>query len=299
MSLAEPKSNELQTRLAELESLVEALQNEEVDAVVGARNVLLLRLKAVEEELRQHRDYLDRLVKERTRELEQANAALSAELARRQEAETELHALSRRLVQAQEEERRQIARELHDQTGQQLTVLSLLLDRALRAREPNTALLTEARKVVQELIGQVRNLSLDLRPSMLDDLGLVPTLLWHFERFTRGTQIKIEFQHFNMPASLPYEVSTSAYRIVQEALTNIARHAGVERACVRIWAQDNLLFVQVRDNGAGFKTDSPVKTGGLTGMKERARFLGGELTVESEPGKGTTITAKIPILIGT
>jgi PAS domain S-box-containing protein len=213
-------------------------------------------------------------------------------------AEEELRTLSRSLVQIQEEERRTIARELHDEIGQSLTVLKLLLDRTKKLSPDNVeSTLSEAESLIDGLMEQVRNLSLDLRPGMLDDLGLLPTLLWHFDTYAAKTQIKVNFKHSGLQMVFPAEVRVAAYRIVQEALTNVARHANVTEVDVTAWLDQNTLWIRIEDKGKGFDTTAilPGTSGGLFGMHERARALEGELTIDSRPGVGTTITAQLPL----
>ena len=191
----------------------------------------------------------------------------------------ELLSLSRRLVEVQEAERRHVARELHDEIGQVLTGLKLSLE--LIPRVPEEAVkanLEESTNLVNELMGKVRELSLDLRPAMLDDLGLLPTLLWYFERFTARTQVNVGFEHTGLDRRFLSEVETSAYRIVQEALTNVARHAGADAVSVRLWSNDEMLGLSIEDHGAGFDAaDESIlsKSNGLAGMRERATLLGG------------------------
>ncbi len=222
---------------------------------------------------------------------------LALDITQRKRAEEDARALSRRLVELQENERRAIARELHDQTGQLLTALKIQLDRIAHSPpEKIASTMEEAQSLVQELMSQIRNLSLELRPSMLDDLGLLPALLWQLERYTSRTQIQVDFKHSGLRQSLPADVSTAAYRIVQEALTNVARYSGVKEALVHAWADHNLLSVRIEDKGSGFDVESRSVnlSGGLSGMRERARLLGGKLVVTSAPGAGTCIVAELP-----
>lgn len=209
-----------------------------------------------------------------------------------------LQALSQRLMEVQEEERRHIARELHDEIGQLLTGLKLLLDSVGRLPPEGTvARLGKAQECVEDLIGRVRDLSLDLRPAMLDDLGLLPALLWLFGRYSAQTAVRVSFEHKGLEQRLEQEVTTAAYRIVQEALTNVARYAGVNEVAVRAWTEDGSLKLQVVDHGAGFDADGEPdgrRTSGLAGMRERALLLGGRLTVNSAAGNGTRINAELP-----
>ncbi len=215
--------------------------------------------------------------------------------------ETEqLHQLSRQLVRVQEDERRAIARELHDEIGQVLTGLKLTLEMSPRTaageRGPE---IQSALTLVQDLIKQVEGISLDLRPAMLDDLGLLPALHWHFKRYTSLTGIQVQLEHTGVGGRFPSVIEITAYRIIQEALTNVARHAGIDRATVRLWANREILGIQVVDAGQGFDlavVSADPSMSGLAGMKERAELLGGHLTIETEPGTGTSITIDLPLI---
>jgi signal transduction histidine kinase len=214
------------------------------------------------------------------------------------QAEEQLRNLSRRLVSLQEDERRKIARELHDEIGQNLTALKMLLDKASPAAvEGSASELREARETLRELMNRVRNLSLELRPAMLDDLGLLPTLQWHFKRYTSQTRVKVDFRHAGLRVDLSPEVTSTAYRIVQEALTNVARHAKVPEVMVSIRTEGDALLLEVEDHGAGFdRAKVPSTCVGLSGMRERVLSLGGNLLVKSAPGEGTCLRAELPLL---
>jgi signal transduction histidine kinase len=211
----------------------------------------------------------------------------------------QLRALARQLVELQEKERRDVARELHGEIGQLLAGLKLALEMATRS--PGATESTpppDAPTLVNELIARVRRLSLELRPAMLDDLGLLPALLWHVERYTALTQVEVTFEHAGAQARLPPAIETAAYRIVEEALTNVARHAGVKETSVRLQVKQGWLRVQIEDRGRGFDPRVTLAGGassGLTGMRERARLLGGQLTVDSAPGEGTRLKAELPL----
>jgi two-component system, NarL family, sensor histidine kinase UhpB len=213
-------------------------------------------------------------------------------------AETNLRNMANRLVKLQEDERREIARELHDQVGQSLTGLKLMMNQAARSPKENAnSILIEAQSVVTELIQQVREMSLTLRPSMLDDLGLLPTLLWHLERYTSQTGIKVSFEHHDLQRTFSPEVSTAVYRIIQEALTNVARYAKVNEVAVQIAIEDEAIHLVVEDHGCGFELTqlSTKDAAGISGMRERAQLLGGALTIKTSPGDGTYLTAKLPL----
>jgi len=211
-----------------------------------------------------------------------------------------LQSLSARLLEVQESERRYIAQELHDEIGQVLTGLSLSLEHI--GSLPSNSVqgkLNEAQTLVRELSSKVRNISLDLRPSMLDDLGLLPALLWHFDRYTAQTNIAVRFRHDGMNARFRPEVETAAYRIIQEALTNVARYAGVEEVEVTIMAHQDTLHIKVEDKGIGFLPEKSLRkksSAGLTGIHERLSLLNGKLIIDSLPEKGTRLTIDIPLI---
>ena len=209
-----------------------------------------------------------------------------------------LQGLSGRLMEVQEAERRHLARELHDEIGQLLTGLRLTLD---VPEPPSPALgerLGQAQALVQELLERIRALSLDLRPSILDDLGVLPALLDNIERYMSQTKIRVHLEHSGLDRRFDPETETGVYRIVQEALTNVARHGHVDEVTVRLWATDDVLGVQVEDHGAGFDPDAVLgagRSGGLAGLRERAALLNGHLTVETHPGRGVRLTAEVPL----
>lgn len=210
-----------------------------------------------------------------------------------------LQALSHRLLQVQEVERQHIARELHDEIGQLLTALKLTLDTMDRMPAESAAVRAhDAQQLVNDLVTRVRDLSLDLRPAMLDDLGLLPALLWLIGRYPSQTSVRVRFEHSGLDRRFAGDLETAAYRIVQEALTNVARHAEVHEATVRVWTNDHTLSVQVTDLGRGFDVQAALAagmSGGLSGLYERGTLLGGRLTVESVPGRGTRVSAELPL----
>ncbi len=196
-------------------------------------------------------------------------------------------------VLLEEAERRHIAKELHDEVGQSLTALKLRLQVADASEQ-----VVQARSLVDELLTRVSNLSLDLRPAMLDDLGLLPALVWLFERYAKQTGVKVEFAHAGLDGRMSPVVETAAFRIVQEALTNVARHAKVPSVDVRVWRDGAALAVQVADRGKGFDVAAALAAGrstGLSGMRERAAALGGTLTIEARAGRGTRLFAELPL----
>jgi PAS domain S-box-containing protein len=236
--------------------------------------------------LRRAEDQRDYLLESERRARAEAEAALE----QLRESHDRLESLSRRLVDIQEAERRALARELHDEMGQILASLRLRL-------EGGTAqAAAEVQSILGELLERVRGLSMNLRPPTLDDLGLVPTLLWHFERYRAETGVQVEFQPRGSAGRFAPEVETAAFRIVQEALTNVARHARVTEVEVSLEARADGLELRIEDRGIGFElaTARPGGSGGLAGMQERARLLGGRVLIESAPGKGTRLVADLP-----
>jgi signal transduction histidine kinase len=203
--------------------------------------------------------------------------------------------LSSRLLRIQEEERRAIARELHDQTGQSLTVLKLMVGRADRSASPELKpQLKDISEMATEIIKQVRSLSLSLRPGVLDDLGLAPAMEWLFKQLHAQADLKVHFEHEAFGQLSP-DMNTTVYRITQEALTNVMRHAGVKEVSVRLSSRDGRLDLRIEDHGRGFDTAAVSSSTGLSAMRERAALLGGSCHIESSPGKGTVITISLPL----
>jgi signal transduction histidine kinase len=210
-----------------------------------------------------------------------------------------LQTLSRRLLEVQEAERRHLARELHDEIGQMLTSLRLLLNwNGDVAADAAKLRFDSARSIIEALLDKVRGLSFDLRPAELDQLGLLPALISLFERFTDQMRVRINFKHQGIESRFAPDVETTAYRIIQESLTNVARHAGTAEATVRVWTTSDMLGLQIEDRGLGFDPEVTLaapRSIGLAGMRERVELLNGRLTIEARPGHGTLITAELPL----
>lgn len=226
-------------------------------------------------------------------------AGVAEDVTRYREQEDQLKRMAQQLVHIQEMERRDIARELHDEIGQTLTGLSLSLEMLLRRQQiEQSDEAAHIQHIVASLMKQVREMSLDLRPAMLDDLGLLPALRWLFNRYTARTGIFVEFQQHGADQRFSPEVETTVYRIIQESLTNVARHAGVNSVMVDLQTNDEHIVIQIEDRGKGFdveKARSAMATGGLIGMHERAFILGGTLNIDSTIDQGTHIIAEIPL----
>lgn len=212
---------------------------------------------------------------------------------------SQLRALSSRVVEVQERERRYIANELHDEIGQILTGVKLNLESTLKIMEGQSkSQVSDSIELISDLTDRVRDLSLELRPAVLDDLGLLPALQSHIKRYFAQTGVKVNFEHDGLDRRFSSIVETAAYRIVQEALTNVARYSGGFQGFVKVYVGGNTLMLLVEDRGVGFDLDSVIASGrasGLAGMRERATSVGGVFRIESRPGDGTEVTAEIPL----
>lgn len=213
---------------------------------------------------------------------------------------TELERLSKKLMAAQEDERRRIARELHDETTQQLTALGLQLDMAVRQGETG-ARLAPARELVNSMIDGLHRVIYDLRPSMLDDLGLLPAIREYARVHLQSRGVTVHCECADDPPSLDADVQTAVYRVVQEALTNVMRHAHAEAVQIACTVTGDSLTIEVEDDGVGFDPDrvsQPRSTGeglGLLGMRERLALLGGTIDIDAAPGSGTRVTVSVPL----
>ena len=209
-----------------------------------------------------------------------------------------LEQLSARLREAQETERRAISRELHDQVGQTLNALLVDAGNLARRIQPDDAIgqryLESIRTLADSSVNAIRDIALLLRPSMLDDLGLIPALEWQAREVSRRTGIKVEVVAENVPDLLSDEVRTCIYRVVQEALQNVSRHSGAKTAVITVRDVGGALFLSVADDGRGFDPER-TRGVGMLGIEERIRQLGGRLQVESAPGKGTTLRSALPV----
>lgn len=216
-----------------------------------------------------------------------------------EEAERQMRALSQQLVATQEEERKNLSRELHDQIGQVLTALRMELGRIERTRSAGDdavgQTVAECRQLVDHMVRTVRDLALGLRPSMLDDFGLQPALEWHVREFSRRYGLPIELEVTGVPESLPESYRICVYRVVQEALTNCARHSSATRVDVRVRGGAAGLEVVVTDNGVGLRPEDRRDGMGLRGMEERARELGGTMTITASRAEGTTVMIRLPL----
>jgi signal transduction histidine kinase len=217
-------------------------------------------------------------------------AAVAVDLSRRIQRDS-----LRRVIEGQELERRRLARELHDETGQALTSVLLGLKAVERSDDVPTAL-AELRELVVATLQDVRRLAVELRPKALDDFGLSVALERLVQTFKEATGISVEFQSQLGEQRLPSEVETTLYRIVQESLTNVAKHAGARRVSILLVPRPGVVSALIEDDGHGFTEEDEGRGGiGLSGMRERLALLDGRLTVESGPGTGTSLVAEVPL----
>ncbi|MBI2856589.1 MAG: HAMP domain-containing protein [Chloroflexi bacterium] len=213
--------------------------------------------------------------------------------------------LMHKVISSQEDERRRIARELHDDLAQQLTaILAILesLESGLPEDRPQARQMVQrARSVVVGSLGEIRRLIADLRPTVLDDLGLVPAIRTYAETHLSATGAEVKLSEDGLPERLDGDVETAVFRIVQEAVSNIRRHASATSVRILLRVSDGTLCGEIADDGEGFDCDEAKKFDmhgkglGLQGMEERARLLGGTLSVYSMRGQGTTVSFFLPL----
>lgn len=219
------------------------------------------------------------------------------------------------IINAQEQERKRIARELHDETSQVLTSLLIslaVLEESVTTPEARNRI-ADTRTLAHQTLRAIRNLSIDLRPSALDDLGLLPALRWYIKEYQQKCSIEVEFHATSFKKRLPAEIEIALYRIVQESLTNTARHADAHKVCITLKEEVNAVHATITDDGCGFDIQALPKASaqdrgsslengsglerglGLIGMQERAVLLDGSLEITSHPGQGTTVEVRIPL----
>ena len=275
MSHQKPPYHELETKMKEAEELVHALRTQQVDAIVGERHIMLVRLKQAEENLKSSRN--------------------------------QLRALAAYLLSVRENERAVIARELHDEFGQALTSLQLGLSwiaaRATPKQQPLREKIRSLLTLTSTMIRSVRKIARELRPGVLDELGLAKTLQSEAREFEGHTGIKCRFRTNTKKAKFDRSGAVAIFRIVQAALTNVARHAQASRATIALMKRKKDLILTVYDNGKGIPREkvSGHDSLGIIGMRERALALDGTLTFRGSKSKGTTLTVQIPlsrVLIG-
>jgi two-component system sensor histidine kinase UhpB len=235
----------------------------------------------------------------------QLTLALNSLISQLEASNLQLHMLSERAITAQEEERKRIARSLHDDTGQSLSTLIINIERLEHHLPENEAeikkRLQAIRQMAQESLECLRSMIYDLRPAILDDLGLLPAIRWYARTNLEQSGIQVELSFPAESPDLPQPLTTTLFRITQEAVNNIIRHSQAKKASITLTLQDGLITLQVRDDGLGF--DSALmgqeavhlQHWGLVGIQERLELVGGKLAISSDPSQGTTLTATVPL----
>jgi two-component system CheB/CheR fusion protein len=263
----------------------------------------LTRQKRAEEELQREHDKLEERVRERTAALLDLNQTLLTEVKERTAAEARARQLVRQIVTAQEDERRNVARDLHDHLGQQLTGLRIKLENHKQAcgnEASHRAEVEQIQAIAERLDADVDFLAWELRPASLDELGLPAALANFVQEWSKHFDIPAEFHTTGLDTHrLPPEVEINLYRIAQEALNNISKHAGAEGVDVLLERRDHHVALIIEDDGKGFEPNGDAKPDakkiGMLNMRERAAYVGGMLEIESTPGEGTTVFARIPV----
>jgi signal transduction histidine kinase len=276
-----PNSGEIGELAFALDSLAASLQARE------AENVRLIA------EVESINSVLEERFNQRTEQLQRANRQLLI-------SQQELRGLSQQLMRLTEQERTRISREIHDQLGQSLTAIKMELSNVKRkmATDPEEAAkrIEAATALANEMVILVRRIAANLRPGVLDDFGLAAAVDWHVADFCEKTGLKCDTDLDIDEALLNSNLSTSAYRITQEALTNIARHANASHVTIKGRIENGAFVIEIQDNGQGFVVDETRATSlGMLGMRERAAELGGTIEVTSEPGKGTKVRLMLPV----
>jgi signal transduction histidine kinase len=268
------------------ERAVEALRSGATDYVL--KHGLARLASAVRRALEERREHERHLATRRALELSQER----------------LRALSRRLLEVQEEERGRIARDLHDDVGQALTALKIQLESLGRAGGPMAGRVLECVETTRHTLERVRQLSLSLRPPQLDDLGLVAALRSHLDRQASVGGLTPHFDAAEAPHGVAAEVETACFRVAQEAVNNVLRHARARNLWLQLFIADGRLALSVRDDGSGFDLDAARRRGaagaslGLVGMEERVALAGGTLELRSTPGQGTVLLATFALQPG-
>jgi signal transduction histidine kinase len=278
----------------DLTAAIPALGGDEVGRLGGSLERMRASLRAMVDRVERVNEELEQRVEERTRELEEANRQLKErEIARGE--------VLRKVITAQEDERKRIARELHDETTQSLAVLLMGLEAATEAlRAGKAPHLDEVKAVAVRTLEDVHRLILDLRPSVLDDLGLLSAIRWYAERALESRGISVRCEFGELDRRLPPEVETALFRMCQEAMSNVARHAHASAVLVQVGIEGDAVRIEIEDDGKGFDLEAAReregrRPWGLLGIRERADILGGTATIESAPGQGTRVVVHIPL----
>lgn len=282
--------------MQDLQELLPSTELRDLPHVAAYAERMRARLESSREDRHLWEEVIEEIVEERTSEL----VALYEQLRRKDE-------LSKRLLgkvlTAQEQERARLARELHDEIGQALTAIIMTTTVVENSLPPEFVSgrekLANVRNIASQALNDLRGLIFDLRPEVLDDLGLALALRAQTKKHLEPLGIQVELRASGLRDNLPHEVETAVFRVVQEAITNIARHSHATQASISLTKQEGRLLVRVRDNGQGFDLaqvmNGPRQAWGLLGMEERVTLLGGKFYISTRPGAGTLLLAEIPL----
>ncbi|TET65557.1 MAG: GAF domain-containing protein, partial [Candidatus Zixiibacteriota bacterium] len=235
-----------------------------------------------------------------------ATAIKKFELAQEVEEKREnLERLSSEIIQLQEKERKAVAGELHDSVGQSLTAMRINLDFAENSLPPGRkelkSRIRQTSRLVADTMEEIRSIGQKLRPTMLDDLGLIPTLRWFIKDFSQQLSIPVHFRSQGNTKRLTPDLKITVYRIIQEGLNNIAKHSKATEAWITLWVKDSVCSLEIKDDGIGIDAEKVLKSTdarrgfGVFNIRERASLLGGKLEIQSDKGKGTTLLVTIPV----
>ncbi len=282
----------------DLSQPIPQLGTDEIGELGRSFDTMRVALKRSLDEIQQWNRELEAKVEERTRQLEDSYLEIEGK-------EAVLEEILQKILTTQEEERKRIARQLHDETTQSILGLIMRLEATIAAGNDDEGktrrMLTNVRDLAVETIDNIHNIIFDLRPSVLDDLGLISALRWYTENRLETLNIKVRVEITGEEIQLPPQIEIALFRVVQEAITNIARHASANNVILSVDYQESAISIEVEDDGQGFDTEAiSFKAGqveglGLLGMNERITLLGGKLGIESQPNSGTRLIIEVPL----
>ncbi|MFW6147227.1 MAG: ATP-binding protein [Thermodesulfobacteriota bacterium] len=302
MGVEKPAYEELEARLARAERIIEAIRSEQVDAIIGENKIYLIRLREMEEALKRAKEELETRVQERTAELEALNLELQQEVELRKKSEDDRKNLSRRLLEVQETERRNIAFDLHDSIGSSLSGIKMAMELKLNNIQTGKTIsegttLEEILNMITKCIRDTKRIQHDLRPSVLDLLGLPASLRSLCNDFANTCSIKADCTLAIDGAEVPENLQIIIYRISQEALNNAAKYSRAKHVSFSLVYQEGKIQLKVRDDGCGFDPEQYLMPDenrtnfGLSSMRERCELSGGDFSIHSRIGEGSEVCA--------